>query len=209
MSATASSALPGKIEPARVVRLQGQRGLGLLQGLVVFSQFRKPHAVDVVRAGRLWPWPAIPRSSPPCTSRLPPVSAREENARPSPCCSRCRRVRVSVRWLRKSSRWHSSSSPQRNQALPQQVQDVDVAGQFFLEHLQVVDGIRAPSLGHVGIDHFPPHPLNRRHVRRGLLLERPHQFFQTSRYALPNRPEARNQEPNSSRASKSCGLRSR
>ena len=42
----------------------------------------------------------------------------------------------------------------------------------------MIGGIRASSPGQGGIDRFPPHPLNHRHVRRGLLFECPHQFFQ-------------------------------
>ena len=167
LSATATLRLPGKIEPARVVLLQGQRGLGLLQGLVVFSQFLEPHgrrrgapAAFCLVLG----WPDLypnRRSSPPCTSRPPANSAREENARPWPCCSRCRRGPVCSLIASEKFSMASVFSHQRNLALPQRVQDVHVAGQFLLENLQVIDGIRASSLGHGSPDQFPPHLLDR------------------------------------------------
>ena len=57
----------------------------------------------------------------------------------------------------------------------------------------MIGGIRASSLGQGGIDQFPPHPLHRRHVRRGLLLQCPQQFFQD--YGAAQRPESATRSP--------------
>ena len=171
--------LPGKIEPARMVLLQGQRDLGLLQGLVVFSQFLEPEAVDLV-----WPrptcslslWPGLfpnRRSSRPCTSRPPADSARRKTQGHGLVVVDVDAVRSQFDRFGKVLDGLCLPRPSDNLALPQRVQDVHVAGQFLLEYLQVIDGIPASSLGHGGIDQFPPHPLDRWPRPAGLAFPAP------------------------------------